>query len=212
MANRELIVKARLSSLSDKERNDDNGNVKKGRYATLVFEKGEYGDQAQAIMEAMKSAMMEEFGKVIKPKHPVLKDGDTETRNDNDTSSPTFGQEVLISDTSEHLKHAYYMSNVKADKLVLYNTHKRVIAWDDFIKGDQDIYTGCYVQAKINISVYSNQYGPQVSKYVNAMALLKDGDRIVGSGSGDTSADGFTFASDNSGSSDDSSVSVMDLF
>ena len=198
MANKELIVKGRLSSLSDREMQNDDGTTTKRRLATLVFDKSEFGEHVEAIDAAIKAAMTEEFGKIVKPKHKILKDGDTETREDTDNASPTFGETILIKDSSPHLAGAYYMTGINADKLVMYNSNKRVISWEDFLSGDQDIYVGCYVQAKLNLSVYQNKYGIMVSKYLNAMAFYRDGDRIVGSGGrSDHSADGFTFANAN---------------
>lgn len=194
MANADVLVKARLSSLGDRNYKNDDGTVMTRRVATLVFYKDEHAKYVEAINEAVKGAMVEEFGKVIKPSKVLIKDGDTATRVDNDAMSPTFGEEILISNDSTHLKNAFYITGINAERVVMYNTHKRLIDWDDFVKGDQDLYVGCFVQAKLNFSVYQNQYGIIVSKYLNAMALDRDGERIGGgSSSADHSADGFEF-------------------
>lgn len=211
MANREVLVRGRLTNLAEREFKNDDGTSVTRRVATLVFDKDEFSSEVVKIQAALKEAMIEEFGKVVKPKHKFMKDGDAETREDDDPKSPTFGETVLISSTSTHLQNAYYITNINADKVVMYNTHQRVITWEDFLEGDQDIYTGCYVQAKMNISVYSNKYGIQTGKYLNALALLRDGERIS-SLNIDRSADGFVF-NNNGGSVDEgeSAVSANDF-
>ena len=209
MANRELMVRGRLTNLADREFQNDDGTKRTSRMATLVFDKGEFMDSVNEIQKAVKESMVEEFGKIVKPSRKFMKDGDTETREDNDPKSETFGETVLISDSSVHLQNSYYITNINADKLVMYNTHQRVISWEDFLEGDQDIYVGCYVQAKLNLSTYSNKFGIQVSKYLNAIALLRDGEPIR-SFTVDRSADGFEF-SKNGGSVDDKPVSASDF-
>ena len=84
--------------------------------------------------------MVEEFGKVVKPKHKFMKDGDTETREDDDPKSATFGETVLSS-TSTHLQNAFYITNINADKVVMYNPPSASSLGKTSLRGDQDIYT-----------------------------------------------------------------------
>ena len=201
MANKELLVHGRLTRLGVAEGKRQDGTEYSERVATLTFDKTEFAKDIAEIQNAIDDGMREEFGKIITLDKPALRDGDTASYKDTDPKSPTFGEIVLISDSVTHLKNAMYLVNMKADKVVLYNTKGRIITWDEFQAGVDDLYVGCYVQAKIALSVYQNKYGFQVSKYINAMTLLRDGDKITGTGSADTSATGFKFASTNDNAS-----------
>jgi len=192
MATAEVLVKGRLTNFGQKEFKNDDGTVFSRNVATLVFDKEEFKSSIEAMVGAVKKAMLEEFGKEVNPTHKVFKDGDKETRDDKDPTSPTFGQTVLIADDSPHLKNSIYMTNLNADRCVVYDTKAKPMTVEEVMNGDGDVYVGCYVQAKMAFSVYANKFGIQCTKYLNAMTLLKDGEKI-GSRRGDSSAEGFEF-------------------
>jgi hypothetical protein len=177
VATTEIVVKCRLSYLGY-------SSAKYGKspkmVATLVFEKDapEYRLGAEAVFKAIQTMMIEEFGETYALKFPVIKDGDTATRVGTDPNDPkTYNKEVLISDTNAHLKNAFYMPNVNAEKAV-FSLSSGSLTYQEVIDGNGPIYIGSYIYAMISISAYKNRYGIQVSRKLILATPHKDGLRI----------------------------------
>lgn len=149
--------------------NDDGSE---GKYTTeLIIDKETGKDTIEAIQKAISTAAENAVHGVWKGKAPAmvrttLKDADVETNKDGE----------ILSDAREELKGCYTLNVSSIKKPGLFDQQKKPVDSEDIL------YPGVYARASLNFAGYSFK-GKGVAGYVNAVQIVRDGERFGGADS-----------------------------
>jgi len=159
MADSIILKNVRLSfaHLFKKEtfKNPD-GTVTVGKYAaTLLLDKNEHAEVIAMLKQSSQQAAIDKFGAGKVPKSIVLplKDGDTQDY--------------------DGYENQMYLKAASTRKPIIIDQRKKAIAEEDEI-----IFSGDYVNAKIDYWVQDNAFGKKVNVNLQAIQFVREGERF----------------------------------
>lgn len=121
--------------------------------AVLLLDKKEHADLIQRLDKLKDRVALDMFGKKVPLKHPLLRDG----AEKEDTEG--YGEKIMF-------------ITAKSDARPAVVDGQR----NSVVKGDAHWpYSGCYVNASINIFAWKNEFGKGVSASLRAIQFVKDG-------------------------------------
>lgn len=132
------------------------GSVTVGKYAaTLLLDKTEHKEAIEMLKAASRQAAIEKFGEGKVPKSIVLplKDGDTQDY--------------------DGYENQMYLKAASTRKPVIINKKKQNI-----VEEDEIIFSGDYVNVKIDFWVQDNAFGKKVNVNLQAIQFVREGERF----------------------------------
>lgn len=145
---------------------------KEGKYTVeLIISKEDGKDTIEAIKQAIDMAAKNAVHGPWKGKAPAqvrtaFKDADVETNKDGE----------ILSDAREELKGCYTLNVSSTKKPGIFDQQKRPV------DSEEILYPGVYARASLNFNGYSFK-GKGVAGYVNAVQIIRDGERFGGADS-----------------------------